>query len=100
MGEFAGKVAFVTGAGFVRPNAPVVRVRMLANAHASPSQARQPISLLQLVAGGDPACRYDVRPLPLSLRNVEDLLFERRILTRKPATPPIRLGLGPSQLYL
>ncbi|MEW9855423.1 hypothetical protein ABUH87_09595 [Novosphingobium sp. M1R2S20] len=46
---------------------------------ASSSQACLSVLVLQLVAGGDPACGADVCPLPLSLRNVEDLLFERGI---------------------
>jgi putative transposase len=43
------------------------------------TQASQPLSLLQLVTRGDPARGDDVCPVPLSLRNVEDLLFERGI---------------------
>jgi hypothetical protein len=46
---------------------------------ASSSQTRQSIPLFQLLAGDHSAGGDDVRPLPLSLRNVEDLLFERGI---------------------
>ena len=47
--------------------------------HAPPPQARWSLSLVRQLAQGDPAGGDDVRPLPLSLRNVEDLLYERGI---------------------
>lgn len=43
------------------------------------SKALQSFSLLQLVAGGYPCSGDAVRSLPLSLRNVEDLLFKQVI---------------------
>jgi hypothetical protein len=39
----------------------------------------QPIPIFQQLARGDPSGRNDVRAVPLSLRNVEDLLAERGI---------------------
>ena len=51
---------------------------MLASSDAPHPQTRQPVSLLQFVARGD-LPRGDVVRFPLSLRNVEDLLFERGI---------------------
>ena len=50
--------------GSVRANAPIVRSSRVASADASPTQARQPVPLLQLVARGDPPGGDDVRPLP------------------------------------
>lgn len=47
--------------------------------HAPPAQASLAVSLLQLVARGDPAGGADVRAVSLTLRDGEDLLFERGI---------------------
>lgn len=43
------------------------------------SKAAQPISVFQLVSRGDPLVVMMYVRFPLSLRNVEDLLFERDI---------------------
>jgi len=37
------------------------------------------VPVFPLVTRGDPARGHDVRAVPLSLRNVEDLLFEQGI---------------------
>ncbi|WP_415643910.1 hypothetical protein [Sphingomonas antarctica] len=55
--------------------------QLLAALHDTPieSQAAQSVSAVQFVARGDPSGGDDVRPVLLSLRNVEDLLFERGV---------------------
>jgi hypothetical protein len=47
--------------GSVRTNAPIVRRGGVGRLHAPPKQARQPVSLLQLVTRGDPPRGNDVR---------------------------------------
>jgi hypothetical protein len=47
--------------------------------HSSSREASQPVWPLQLLARGDPPRGDDVCALPLSLRKVDDLLFERGI---------------------
>jgi hypothetical protein len=47
--------------GSVRRNAPIVRRGGVGRLHAPPPQARQPVSLLQLVTRGDPPRGHDVR---------------------------------------
>lgn len=48
-------------------------------AHSSPQKARQSVPLFQLVTRGDRLVVMMYVRFPLSLRNVEDLLFERGI---------------------
>ena len=55
-----------------RPNAPGSRV-------VSRTRDEQPVSIFQQLARGHPSGGDDVRAIPLSLRNVEDLLAERGI---------------------
>lgn len=43
------------------------------------SQTTKPLPLLQYLTGSDPCSGDAVRSLPLSLRNVEDLLFKQVI---------------------
>ncbi len=69
----------VTPSGTVRPNAPLVRGGRVRSADAPPAQTSQPVPLLQYVARGDPPGGDDVCSFSASLRNVEDLLFERGI---------------------
>jgi hypothetical protein len=40
------------------------------------NQAVPPVPPVQLITGGHPARRRDVRAIPISLRDVEDLLFD------------------------
>jgi hypothetical protein len=56
----------------VRPNAPGSRVVLR-------TRDEQPVSIFQQLARGHPSGGDDVRAIPLSLRNVEDLLAERGI---------------------
>ena len=69
----------ITASGSVKPTAPSGNRGGVGALDAPPAQASIAVSLLQLVARGDPAGGADVCALPLSLRNVEDLLFERGI---------------------
>lgn len=49
------------------------------HSYATIPQTSQPVPVFQLVTRRDPPVGADVRPIPLSLRNEEGLLFERGI---------------------
>ena len=69
----------MTHKGAVKPKASGGKRGRVGQPHASSAQARQPVPLLQLLAGGDPPSGADVRAVSVSLRNVKDLLFEHGI---------------------
>jgi len=53
--------------GTVRPDAPAGKRASVGLEHASPQQARQPVSGTSLLTRGDPAGGSDVRALPAFL---------------------------------
>jgi hypothetical protein len=58
---------------------PTLALAAAGNEAQVESPAAKPVSLLQFLARGDPADGDDEGALSLSLRNVEDLSFERGI---------------------
>jgi DDE domain len=78
-GVYAVRVKRVSGAGLSAQRSPAPNQRRVGRLDGQTTQAAEPISLVRFIARGDPPRRVDVVRYPLSLRNVEDLLFERGI---------------------
>jgi hypothetical protein len=60
-------------------SAQILTAANLARVGLTGEQGAQPVSLVPILARGNPACRDDVCQILLSRRNVEDLLAERGI---------------------